>query len=207
MYCKNCGKPVDQNARFCPGCGTPVAAPSSSSAFSASSDNPVLVLKPRFIPWVTMVSILPFQIFFTLWGGMFFGGFGMFAVKALRLDLPAWFTFVFFGCLFFFGLPILAYTAKKNTYTKTEYRFFRDRLDYYEGFYTVEEKTISYRNITEVNLSKGVIQKSYGLGTIVLSTPATGYESGTSRSGIRVADIENPDEVYRQVKELVSRVQ
>lgn len=40
----------------------------------------------------------------------------------------------------------------------------------------------------------------------ILSTPATGSEgSGRARSGIRVADIENPDLVYSQVKELVSR--
>jgi len=46
----------------------------------------------------------------------------------------------------------------------------------------------------------------YGLGMIILSTPATGSEgTGRARSGIRVADIENPDLVYSQVKELVSR--
>jgi membrane protein YdbS with pleckstrin-like domain len=161
-------------------------------------------LKPVFVGWVTALSIIPLQIFFTLWGGMFFGGFGMFAVKALKLPLPEWFTFVFFGCLFFFGIPFLAYISKKKTYAKTEYRFYRTRLDYYEGFFTVEEKTIDYRNITEVNLSKGIFQQKYRLGTIILSTPAAGYARTRAMSGIQIADIENPDEVYKQVKELIS---
>jgi len=132
----------------------------------------------------------------------------MFAVKALHLNLPEWFTFVFFAVLFFFGIPITAYLAKKSTYAKTEYRFYQDKMDYYEGFFTVEEKTMSYRNITEVSLRKGIFQKSYGLGTIFLATPATGYSGsgrGMSRSGISVVDIENPEEVYRKIKELIDR--
>ena len=131
----------------------------------------------------------------------------MFAVKVLHLPLPTWFTFAFFACVFFFGIPIVAYFSKKKTYSRTEYRFYPTKLDYFEGFFTTEEKTISYKNVNEVYLRKGVFQKMYGLGTIILSTPATGYQgSGTARSGIKVADIENPDLVYRQVKQLVGRV-
>lgn len=203
MYCQRCGKTIGKDARFCHICGTPV-----SRGFRASeSGEPILVLRPKFLPLVAALSILPLQIFFTIWGAGFFGGFSTFAVKALNLSLPDWFTFVFFGCLFFFGIPIVAYVAKKKSYAKTEYRFYSTKLDYYEGFFTTEEKTIGYKNVTEVNLRKGVFQKMYGLGTIILSTPATGSQgSGRARSGIRVADIENPDLVYGQVKELVSRV-
>jgi membrane protein YdbS with pleckstrin-like domain len=148
---------------------------------------------------------MPLHIFMTIWGGGFFGGFSMFAVQALGLDLPGWSTFVFFGALFFIAIPIVTYTAQKKTYQKTEYRFFRTKLDYYEGFFTSEQKTIDYKNITEVNLVKGVIQKKHGLGTIVLSTPATGFASGRARSGIRVQDIPNADQVYEQVKDLIQR--
>jgi membrane protein YdbS with pleckstrin-like domain len=206
MYCKNCGAKLDNSAKFCSACGTPVS--SGTTGFGKiSSDKPLLVLKPVFIPLVTVLSILPVQIFFTIWGAGFFGGFGMFAVQALKLPLPPWFTFVFFGCLFFFGIPIVTYLAAKNTYAKTEYRFYNDKLDYYEGFFTVEEKTINYKNITETNLMKGIFQKKYGLGTIFLSTPATGFQSSSrARSGIRVSNIENPDDVYSKVKDLVSRV-
>ena len=203
MYCQKCGKAIGKDARFCHSCGTPV-----SKGFRASeSGDPILVLRPKFFPLVTTLSVLPLQIFFAVWGGGFFGGFSMFAVKVLNLPLPTWFTFAFFACVFFFGIPIITYFAKKKTYAKTEYRFYPTKLDYYEGFFTTEEKTINYKNVNEVYLRKGVFQKMYGLGTIILSTPATGYQSsGRARSGIRVADIESPDLVYRQVKELVSRV-
>jgi hypothetical protein len=190
VYCQKCGKKIESSAKFCPNCG----AQASTGFQVKESETPVLKFNPVFVPLVTALSVLPLMIFFTIWGAGFFGGFGMFAVKALGLDLPGWFTFVFFGCLFFFGIPILTYFSKQKNYEKTEYRFYNTKLEYYEGF------------ITEVYLRKGVVQKQYGLGTIILSTPATGSSSsGRARSGIRVADIKNPDEAYRQIKELISQ--
>jgi membrane protein YdbS with pleckstrin-like domain len=194
---------MQNDSRFCPGCGT--ATGDAPPAPFEESNIPVLALKPVFIPWAVMLSILPLHLFMTFWGGGFFGGFSMFAVQALGIDLPPGATFVFFGALFFLAIPIVTYTAQKKTYAKTEYRFYQTKLDYYEGFFTTEEKTIDYKNITEVNLVKGVIQKKYGLGTVILSTPATGFRSGRSRSGIRIHDVPNADQVYKQVKDLVER--
>ena len=44
------------------------------------------------------------------------------------------------GGLFFFGIPLLAYFTRLKTYARTEYRFFDSKLDYFEGFFTVEDK-------------------------------------------------------------------
>jgi membrane protein YdbS with pleckstrin-like domain len=203
MYCRNCGREMQNEANFCPDCGT--ATDSINHPQIRESNIPVLSLKPTFIPWAVMLAIMPVHIFLTIWGGGFFGGFSMFAVNALGLELPGWSTFVFFGALFFLGVPFVTYTAQKKTYAKTEYTFYQTKLDYYEGFFTTEEKTIDYKNITEVNLVRGIIQKKYGLGTIVLSTPATGFANGRSRSGIRIQDIPDAEQVYQQVKALVGR--
>ena len=203
MFCKKCGKEMKKDAKFCPNCG----AQTSTGSQVEESQEPVFALRPVFVAWVTMLSLVPVQIFFSIWATLFLGVFGMFAVQGLKLGLPDWFTFVLFGCLSFFGFPIITYLAKKKSYEKTEYRFYNTKLEYYEGFFTIEEKTISYKNITEVYLKKSIFQRKCGLGTLILSTPATGDEgSGRARSGIRVADITNPDDVYKQVKELVRRV-
>jgi membrane protein YdbS with pleckstrin-like domain len=194
---------MQNDSSFCPACGTAVGE--SPHRFVEESNIPVLSLKPVFIPWAVVLAILPLHIFMTIWGGGFFGGFSMFAVQALGIKLPPGATFVFFGALFFFAIPFVAYTTQKKTYAKTEYRFYQTKLDYYEGFFTTEEKTIDYKNITEVNLVRGVIQKKYGLGTVVLSTPATGFARGRARSGIRIHDIPNAEQVYQQVKGLIQR--
>ncbi len=205
MYCSKCGGKVQEGGRFCANCGSDLGQGNSRPREKSDPGEPLLVLKPRFVPWVTVLSALPLQIFFTIWGGGFFGGFSMLAVKGLRLNLPGWFTFVFFGAAFFIGIPFLFYFAKKKTYAKTEYRFFRDRLEYSEGFWTVENKTIRYDKITEVSMRRGVIQRKYGLGCIFLATPASGFSQGKTASGIVVQDVENPEQVYTLVQDVLHK--
>ena len=214
MYCHKCGCNMIDEANFCPDCGaqqsferrsTATAVKEPEPAQQVDNSTPLLVLRPEFIPWVTIAGIIPVQIFMTIWGGGFFGGFSMFAVKALGLNLPTWFTFVFFGALFFFAIPFLTYFSAKRTTKETEYRFYSDRLEYAEGFWTVEQKSIKYCDIKEVHLRQGVVQRKHGLGTIQLSTASGSAMAGSNRafSGIRLHDIPNAQEVYQQAKELV----
>ncbi|MCF7668823.1 MAG: PH domain-containing protein [Verrucomicrobia bacterium] len=205
MFCNQCGKQVEAGAKFCSNCGATVSSVEAQRSMPTDAGEPLVVLCPRFIGWVTMLSLLPLQLFLTVWAAGFFGGFSMFAIKWLGLSLPPWSTFVFFGCLFFFGIPLLVYFGKKKTYAQTEYRFFKDRLEYVEGFWTAENKTIRYDKITETSMRRGIIQKKYGLGTIFLATPATGFQQGRSISGIRIKDVEEPERMYEQVQSLIGK--
>jgi membrane protein YdbS with pleckstrin-like domain len=205
MFCQNCGREVLQYSKFCPECGLSLQARTDqNTAAEHDNDQPQLVVKPVFVPWVTLLSVLPLQILFGIWGAGFFGGFGMFAIRGTGIPLPSWFAFAVFGLLFFFGIPILACTAKKRTYAKTEYRFYSDRLEYAEGFWTAENKTISYSSVTEASLRRGVIQQKFGLGTIYLATPATGLSQGRAISGIRITDIPDAEAVFATVQQLIT---
>jgi membrane protein YdbS with pleckstrin-like domain len=203
MFCKECGTKISDDAKFCSSCGTSTSPIQTEKKSTYDSGLPLITTRPVFIPWVAVASVIPIQIFMTIWAGGFFGGFSLFGIEALGLNIPSWLPFVFFASLAFFGIPWLTYYAKKRTYEKTEYKFFSDRLEFAEGFWTIENKTVKYKNVTEANLRKGVIQKNYGLGTIILSTPATGSQQGRARSGIRIADIENADSIYTKILELI----
>lgn len=207
MFCSQCGKEIADadDVKFCPSCGEAVISAAPQVGQEPDTGQPLLVLRPRFIGWVTALSLLPIQLFFTVWAGGFLGIFGGLAVKHLGLPLPAWLPAVFFSCIFFFGMPLLPYTAKKRTYAQTEYRFFRDRLEYAEGFWTVENKTIKYDRITETSMRRGIVQRRYGLGTIFLATPATGFSQGRSMSGIRISDVEEPEKVYDEIQKLMGK--
>ena len=209
MYCAKCGYSSPIQTRFCPNCGNELTSSFRSSGYPLKGSEGLLFsLRPRFLGFITALTMVPVALFFTVWGGLFFGGFGFFAIQIFHLNVPYWFTFVFFALLFLVSIPLIGYLAKKKTYEKTEYRFYPDKLEYYEGFFNVEEKTIDYSNITEVSLRKGVIQRGHNLGTIILSTPATPvYVSGRGMpfSGIRILDIENPDENYTKIKALVGK--
>jgi hypothetical protein len=168
-------------------------------------------LKPVFIGWITLLAQLPFQLFFTLWCGGFFGGLGRsFGIFPQDSQTP----FIFFGALAFFGIPLVAYIGKKLNYARTEYNFLDDQLEFEEGFFTINKKVIKYKDVKEVTLRKGILQRIYGLGTIYLATLATGsttsfnpfYALGfgnVSASGVGVRDVPNPDDAYEKIKKMV----
>lgn len=180
-------------------------------------EQPLFTLRPKFVPIVALLSQIPVQIIITLLLTPFCGIATVISLEMIsfllqlsgamdtltRFQVPGLLPFAIFALLFFFGVPIVGYLSKWRTYRKTEYRFFRTSLEYYEGFFTLERKIIDYQAIAEITVSEGPVQQKYGLGSLKLSTAATGRESGASRSGIRLDDIENPRTIYRKVRELM----
>jgi uncharacterized membrane protein YdbT with pleckstrin-like domain len=168
-------------------------------------------VRPVFVGWIAVLYQLPFQLFFTLWSGAFFG--------SLTSSLHAFpknssIPFVLFGGMAFLGFPLIAYFGKKLNYARTEYKFSEDRLEFEEGFFNVTEKVINLRDVKEVTLRKNVFQRMYDLGTIYLATDATGSSGRTnvfsalgfgnlSASGVGVCDIPSPDETFERVRHLV----
>jgi membrane protein YdbS with pleckstrin-like domain len=176
-----------------------------------ASEDVKFSVQPVFIGWITLLVQLPLQLFLTLWAGAFFGGMiqttGLFARGT---QMP----FIFFGALAFVGVPAVAYIGKKLNYGRTEYRFFADHLEFEEGFFSINEKVIRFRDVKEVTLRKGILQRIYGLGTIYLATLATGSSTSfrpfaalgfgnVSGSGISVRDIRDPDQAFEKIRQLV----
>jgi uncharacterized membrane protein YdbT with pleckstrin-like domain len=166
-------------------------------------------LKPVFVGWIALLAQLPLQLFFTIWAGGFFGGFSSFVFPK-----GDWTPFLFFGGAAFFGIPLVAYFGKKLNYMRTEYRFFNDRLEFEEGFFSRNSKVVKFRDVKEVTLRQGILQRMVGLGTIYLATLATGsgprnnpfFSLGfgnVSASGIAVRDVRSPTEIYDKIRKLV----
>ena len=166
---------------------------------------------PEFVGWITLVAVLPIQLFLTLWAGLFFGGIST-ATFALRGMAP----FVVFGLLAFTGVPFFAYFGKKLNYQRTTYTFYDDHIDFEEGFFSHNRKVVRYRDVVEVTLRKGVLQRMAGLGTICLATVATGSSrrgdsfnalgfGNVSASGIGLRDISEPDVAYDRIRNIVDR--
>jgi uncharacterized membrane protein YdbT with pleckstrin-like domain len=169
----------------------------------------IFSLRPIFIGWIALLTQLPLQIFFTVWAGGFFGG-----ISSSLFSKGDWTPFAFFGGAAFFGIPLVSYFGKKLNYGRTEYRFFNDRLEFEEGFFSRNHKVVKFRDVKEVTLREGILQRSVGLGTIYLATLATGsgprnnpfFSMGfgnVSASGIAVRDVQNPADVYARVRKLV----
>lgn len=174
------------------------------------SREPLMEVKPQFIYWPAFITRIPLTIFMTIWGAGFCGGFSLFGIKGLEAlgvsfmsFIPPWFPFLFFGLLFFIGVQFWSINLEQKTYEKTVYKFYPEEIIYYEGFWTIEEKSISYRNILEVSHQKGVFQQQYGLGTVKLMTAAAHSGRG---DGILIKDIPDSENVYRFLKEHINKV-
>lgn len=173
-------------------------------------DRPVFLERPVFIGWITLLVQLPFQLFFTLWAGLFFGGM---TKSVLAFGGPA--PFIIFGATAFCGIPVVSYLGKKLNYDKTNYTFYDDRLEFEEGFFSRNKKVIKYRDVLEVSLRRGILQRTCGLGTIYLATLATGssgphsnpfYALGfgnISASGVGIRDIPDADDAFERVRALI----
>jgi uncharacterized membrane protein YdbT with pleckstrin-like domain len=170
-------------------------------------------VKPVFIGWITLLYQLPLQLFLTLWAGGFLGSITHFLVARGSNA-----TFVFFGALAFVTIPTVSYFGKKLNYTRTQYSFYDDRLEFEEGFFSQNKKVIRYRDVKEITLHKGLFQRIYGLGSVYLATLATGSSrspnvfstlgfGNVSASGVTVRDIESPDETYERIRNLVDAQQ
>ena len=168
-------------------------------------------IRPVFIGLLTLLTQVPLQLFFTAWAGLFFGGMTS-AFFPHSFGSP----FIFFGGLAFFGIPLVTYIGKKLNYARTEYKFSDDRLEFEEGFFSLNRKVILLKDVREVTLRKGFLQRAYGLGSIYLATLATGTSTANnaftalgfgnvSASGIIVRGIINPDETYARIQQLVER--
>jgi membrane protein YdbS with pleckstrin-like domain len=165
-------------------------------------------LTPTFIGWITVLYLLPLQLFFAAWSGVFFG-----SIMSWLQILPEARLMLFAvpGLITFFLILIVGYISKKLIYSHTEYRVYPDRLEFEGGFLARNRKTLRFRDVREVTLHKGLLQRMCGLGTIYLGSVATGTVlnlspfsaiglGNVSASGIAIRDISNSDEAFKKLQ-------
>ncbi len=170
------------------------------------SREPLMVLKPRFLFMPAFLTRIPLTLFMTVWGAGFFGGFiflGAMGLKEIGIDLtylPPYLPFVIPGFIFFFAVQFGSVIMEQKKYEKTEYIFYPDELVIAENIFGKRERSLRYKNILEVSLKKGPFQQMYNIGSVVVYN-ASGTES---TSGLAVNNIENPEQVYNQIKSLIN---
>ncbi len=174
-------------------------------------------LKPVYVGWTTVLAQLPLQLFLTVFSTFFFGMIVTAIITAGDFEPQDIFMGpgLLFGALAFFGVPLIICIGKKMNYARTEYRFYKDHLEFEEGFLTIRKKEIRYADVKEITMRRGVLQRLYGLGTIYLATMATGTSSDSqpfsniaigsvSSSGVSVRDVRDPEAAYEKIRRIVS---
>ena len=110
----------------------------------------------------------------------------------------------------------MAYFGNRLNYARTAYKFFDDHLEFEEGFFSINKKTLRYRDVLEVTLRRGMLQQTCNLGTIYLGTLATGSAprsnpfsslgfGNVSASGVGIKDIQDPEAAYARIRAIIDR--
>ncbi len=199
MYCHSCGHETDGTGLYCPDCGARL----TDQGESASALSPGVVIRPVSTPFNALISIVPLQLFLTLWGAVVFGTGGFFLIRYLELDLNPWVPAVVSGLLFFLLTPAFAVYRALNRHAVTEYRFFDTRIEYHESYWGSIDRSIGYEHIIELNLHKSLRQQPLNLGTIILAISNPEDFSGRLNNLIRIPDIRFPDETYGKIKRII----
>ncbi len=71
------------------------------------------------------------------------------------------------------------------------------------NFLWSKRKEVLLVNIKEVELKIGLLQKLFGLGTVLVHTQASAADN--TKPGLSLFDIKNPDKVYEALKENISK--
>ena len=95
----------------------------------------------------------------------------------------------------FVAVLLLFHVYEKSLCEENSYEIYKTHLKFVY-------KSIKFKDIKKMELRRELLQKKYGLGTIVLfKYPQWVYLI----FGFRIKDIKNPEQVYAQIKELVEK--
>jgi hypothetical protein len=204
MRCEFCGADNEKNGLFCSKCGKSF----SKTKGSIGEEEPLMVLKPKFI----LGANKGFQIGITLFITIFFTGiFGflfnipfMIAAAPSELGISPY-PFIIIGLLCLVCFPTFSNLKRKKSLERTEYRIFDDRIEYQGGFYNFKRRSVFFENIAEVYMFEAMFQRKHNLGTIHLVTPALATMKGHS-AGIQIQNIEDPLRIYKKLQEMISKI-
>lgn len=151
--------------------------------------------KPVFWPFV--LHAVPVVCFGLIWGAMDLGILGTVAKGASgQLDL----FLLLFGFLHSFPAwgSILYGVYLVLVYGKTVYAYTNRRMMMRSGVIGTSFKSIDYDRIQELDVTQGVIERLFNVGTIRV------FSGNTSAKGARIYDrfvsIANPYDVFRAIK-------
>ena len=191
MFCEKCGTKLPDTAEFCPNCGTKIAKKGNNAVSERVKDTEIqLRVKPTF---KFIYMLLPYLIIFIIMIFMFSLIFTMISVSVgIKL---------FLICFVIMAVILAIKTAiNKMQYNCYCYDFYNTKVIYRDSFLNLSEKEVKYKNIKEVTMRQTFIQRIFNIGNIVLFTNA---ETGLG-NGIFMVNIENVEDVYRKVKEIIN---
>ncbi|MBR5227395.1 MAG: PH domain-containing protein [Clostridia bacterium] len=205
MFCKYCGTELSDTAKFCHKCGNALGEVQEKKIETVKEN----VLKLNLVPTFKF-SYKFFNNFFKVLGMVFFMIFYI-SVEFFYIfdkNIKNVYLIAFAAVLV---ISLIKTFIDKLQYDKLEYKFYTDYIEYKDGFVNKEEKELKYKYVREITMSRGIIERIFGLGTINIFTNASsGYYNGrnnhggmNTRNGIHIHCVANVNEEYRKIRQII----
>lgn len=151
------------------------------------------------------ITMAPFAILWLIFDSSFI-------TMMFKSDTPTemlWFIIPFFALHL---MPVWIWLANVLTanrkWKNTSYYVTDKRIIIENGFVAGNFQTIYYKDLTNVSLRLGVIDKMLGVGDIYLETAGGNYvQNGRNLVAQAFLDIENPQEIYPKLQKIVMDIQ
>ena len=154
-----------------------------------------------------IMTMAPFAILWLLFDGFFiimFTGSGILESQPnILMFLVPFFMFHLIPVWIWLSNILTANRKWKNT----KYYITDKRIIIQNGFIAENYQTIYYKEIKNVRLHIGVIDKLLGVGDVHFDVGHAEYNNSTAISGAAFLDIENYKEVYQQAQKVVLDIQ
>lgn len=191
MICQNCKTEISNTAKFCYKCGYEISKQVNQNI---EDDFIIYKLKPKFDIFYKFLNTFFRVILFILI---------MNETISLLNDTM---STIFLVLIFIYILGDLI--IQKMQYDKLEYNFYKEKVEYKDGFFNKEEKELKYSSIREVTMSQNVLERFCGIGKIKIYTTASNnnYNRKNSRSfqnGIFIHCVSNVEKQYKTIKKII----
>lgn len=205
MYCQKCGSKLPEMANFCEKCGIQINGNNST----IKSKEILFKVKPTFkFTYLAMFRIVKPLIYFVILVVVALLIINLGIEEANKFEISSLSMYEFIPMLvILLGIPLIGLIVSiikmffdRRQYENYEYVFFNDRIVYKDGYLNVSEKELRYLNVKEIAKRQTFIQRVFNIGNIILFSSA---ENGIS-SGIYMENIENVDDVYTKIKEIIN---
>lgn len=202
MFCKNCGTEMNENARFCPKCGSDKSGEQAQTKEIKKDNEIKFQLKPEFnlmyklTKSIGNVVLYLFLIFLVIPS--------LFVVLFL---LPVTIIIAVVIIAVIIGIKMI---FEKKQYDNLEYNFYATKVEYIDGFLNREEKELKYKYIREVTMSQSILERICGIGTIKIFTNASSgmytgrnHNSLKGKNGIYIHCVRGVQEQYKRIKQII----
>jgi len=212
MYCKSCGKEISETTEFCSGCGSQVGNAGShaiETKVNVIENNEIkFELKPKF-NWMYKILTEGLRTLFLTLIIIFYFVVDDIPFFISTIEGTIWALIIPIGILL---IPTVRLIFQAFQYERLYYNFYNTKVEYIDGFINKTQKELKYKYIREIVMSKGIVERIFGLGTIKIYTNASNNtankfgqrgNAGLNENGITIHCLNDVKTKYEAIKKIV----